>query len=127
MLALSLVLYAATSVRATSRSIEIVYRFLLKRQLETLSYGSVQNLLLRLELDAILKAKEYRDDWVWIADHTVQVGNPWSEMLCIPGSSEVIESLFGKGKRLEGQQSRSGITLMLLAMALRSYTRSHQS
>jgi hypothetical protein len=33
------------------------------------------------------------------------------------GSSEVIESLIGKGKRLEGQQSKSGITRMVLGLA----------
>jgi hypothetical protein len=33
------------------------------------------------------------------------------------GSSECIESLIGKGKRLEGQQSKSGFTRMILAMA----------
>lgn len=33
------------------------------------------------------------------------------------GSSECLESLIGKGKRLEGQQSRSGFTKMILAMA----------
>jgi len=35
----------------------------------------------------------------------------------LPGSSEVIESLIGKGKRLEGQQSQSGFTRQILAMA----------
>jgi hypothetical protein len=35
----------------------------------------------------------------------------------LPSSSEVIESVFGRGKRLEGQQSRSGFTTQLLAMA----------
>ena len=35
----------------------------------------------------------------------------------LPGSSEVIESLIGKGKRLEGQQSQSGFTRQVLAMA----------
>jgi hypothetical protein len=34
----------------------------------------------------------------------------------LPGTSEVIESLFGKGKRLEGQQSNAGFTRMLLAL-----------
>jgi len=34
-----------------------------------------------------------------------------------PGSSEVIESLIGKGKRLEGQQSQSGFTRYVLALA----------
>lgn len=33
------------------------------------------------------------------------------------GSSECIESLIGKGKRLEGQQSKSGFTRMILGMA----------
>jgi hypothetical protein len=35
----------------------------------------------------------------------------------LPASSEIIESLIGKGKRVEGQQSRSGFTRMVLAMA----------
>ena len=33
------------------------------------------------------------------------------------GSSECLESLLGKGKRLEGQQSKSGFTKMLLGLA----------
>ena len=35
----------------------------------------------------------------------------------LPGSTECLESLIGKGKRLEGQQSRRGFTRMILAMA----------
>ena len=35
----------------------------------------------------------------------------------LPGSSEVIESLIGKGKRLEGQQSKGGFTRMVLGLA----------
>jgi hypothetical protein len=35
----------------------------------------------------------------------------------LPGSTECLESLIGKGKRLEGQQSRSGFTKMVLGMA----------
>lgn len=35
----------------------------------------------------------------------------------LPGSSEVLESLIGKGKRLEGQQSKGGFTRMVLGMA----------
>lgn len=35
----------------------------------------------------------------------------------LPGSSEVLESLIGKGKRLEGQQSQSGFTKMILGVA----------
>ena len=35
----------------------------------------------------------------------------------LPGSSECLESLIGKGKRLEGQQSQSGFTKMILGLA----------
>lgn len=35
----------------------------------------------------------------------------------LPGTSEVLESLIGKGKRLEGQQSKGGFTRMVLGMA----------
>jgi hypothetical protein len=35
----------------------------------------------------------------------------------LPASSECLESLIGKGKRLEGQQSKSGFTKMVLGMA----------
>lgn len=33
------------------------------------------------------------------------------------GSTECLESLIGRGKKLEGQQSRSGFTKMILGMA----------
>jgi len=35
----------------------------------------------------------------------------------LPGTSEVIESLIGKGKKLEGQQSKGGFTRMVLGLA----------
>jgi hypothetical protein len=35
----------------------------------------------------------------------------------VPGTSEVLESLFGKGKRLEGQQSKGGFTALVLGLA----------
>lgn len=35
----------------------------------------------------------------------------------LPGSTEVLESLIGKGKRLEGQHSQSGFTRMILGLA----------
>lgn len=35
----------------------------------------------------------------------------------VPGSSEVLESLIGKGKRMHGQHSRGGFTRMILGMA----------
>lgn len=39
------------------------------------------------------------------------------EGLSLPGSTEVIESIIGKGKRMQAQHSRNGFTKMLLAMA----------
>jgi hypothetical protein len=35
----------------------------------------------------------------------------------LPASSEILESLIGKGKRLQGQHSRGGFTKMILSMA----------
>lgn len=35
----------------------------------------------------------------------------------LPGSTEIIESIIGKGKRMQAQHSRNGFTKMLLAMA----------
>jgi hypothetical protein len=35
----------------------------------------------------------------------------------LPGTSEILESLIGKGKRLEGQQSKGGFTRMVLGLA----------
>jgi hypothetical protein len=49
----------------------------------------------------------------FVADQSAQARQ--GEVL--QGSSEVLESLIGKGKRLEGQQSKSGFTKMLLGIA----------
>jgi hypothetical protein len=49
----------------------------------------------------------------FVADQSAQA----REGEVLQGSSEVLESLIGKGKRLEGQQSKSGFTKMLLAIA----------
>lgn len=43
----------------------------------------------------------------------------------LPASSEVLESLIGKGKRLQGQHSRGGFTKMILGMAASVVTLSH--
>lgn len=49
----------------------------------------------------------------FVADQSAQA----REGEVLQGSSEVLESLIGKGKRLEGQQSKSGFTKMLLGIA----------
>lgn len=42
---------------------------------------------------------------------------PLAPGIHVPGTSEVIESLIGKGKSLEGQQSKGGFTRMVLGLA----------
>lgn len=42
---------------------------------------------------------------------------PFPSVQALPGSTEVLESLIGKGKRLEGQHSQSGFTRMILGLA----------
>ena len=49
----------------------------------------------------------------FVAEQSAQA-RPGERLL---GSTECLESLIGKGKRLEGQQSKSGFTKMLLGMA----------
>lgn len=44
----------------------------------------------------------------------------------LPASSEVLESLIGKGKRLQGQHSRGGFTKMILSMAASAVRITHE-
>lgn len=48
-----------------------------------------------------------------VQEQSSQLPEHWS----VPASSEVIESLIGKGKRIQGQHSRGGFTKMILGMA----------
>jgi len=76
--------------------------------------GTAEVLHRRLPVATGEQAAQLRDELIaFVASEGAQV--PEAERL--PGSSEVIESLIGKGKRLEGQQSRSGFTRQVLAMA----------
>ena len=76
--------------------------------------GSAELLRTELPVASSEQALQLREELIaFVASESDKV--PAGERL--PGSSEVLESLIGKGKRLEGQQSQSGFTRQVLAMA----------
>lgn len=70
----SLVLSAATSLRGASRAIQVVVAtFQLPSPCPSWFAGRLW--LLRLGYYKLTRPKLHADDWVWIVDHTVQVGD----------------------------------------------------
>lgn len=69
----SLVLSAAASFRCASRAIETVM-LSLELPLSSPSWFSGRLWLFRLGYFKLTRPKERADDWVWIVDHTVQLG-----------------------------------------------------
>jgi hypothetical protein len=70
---LSLVLSAAASLRCAGRAIE-VSATVLGLSLACPSWSAGRLWLLRLGYYKLTRPKVHADDWVWIVDHTVQVG-----------------------------------------------------
>ncbi len=68
------ILSGRTSLRGASRVFEIVSSFLELGQL-TPSWYSGRLWLLRLGYYKLFRAKEIANDWIWIIDHTIQLGN----------------------------------------------------
>lgn len=73
LLYVSLVLTAATSLRCASRVIELVSSSW-QLSLTVPLWQTGRLWLLRLGYYKLMRAKEQADDWVWIVDHTVQLG-----------------------------------------------------
>ena len=71
---LRLVLEASASMRGASRSLDIVGSFL-ELGIEMPSWSAGRLWLLRIGLYKLERAKTIADDWIWIIDHTVQLGN----------------------------------------------------
>lgn len=69
----SLVLSAAASFRCASRCLKIITSFLRFDQ-PSPSWFSGRLWILRLGYYKLTRTKEKADDWVWIVDHTVQLG-----------------------------------------------------
>ena len=70
---IDLVLDAACSLRAASAVMKLLRRLLPALE-RTPTYNAGQMWLLRVGLFELLRPKEAADDWVWITDHTIQVG-----------------------------------------------------
>lgn len=69
-----MVLQASVSLRGSSRVLEIVWNFLgLDGSVPGWSCGRLW--LLRLAYFKLTRQKEKASDWVWICDHTVQIGS----------------------------------------------------
>lgn len=100
-----LVLQAATSQRAAAAVLEIVAPYIpgLKR---VPCANSGRMWLMRLGLYELLREKEAADDWVWIMDHTVQLG-PW-KCLVIAGVR------LSAWRRKEGPLEHQDLTLLNL-------------
>jgi hypothetical protein len=75
LMAVLLMLRAATSLRAAATAIEISEQVYRNRLLAGPTHNTVRNYLLRLGLYELSRAKAVLNDWVWIVDHTIQVGN----------------------------------------------------
>ena len=71
---LRLVLEASASMRGASRSLDIVGSFL-ELGIDMPSWSAGRLWLLRIGLYKLERPKTIADDWIWIIDHTVQLGN----------------------------------------------------
>jgi hypothetical protein len=69
-----MVLQAAVSLRGAAAIFFHLRRLSYDPQGDWPSAGTIQMWLLRLGLDELQKPLEKADDWVWLVDHTVQIG-----------------------------------------------------
>lgn len=70
---ISLILSASASFRCASHAIEIMLSFL-QMPFSAPSWYAGRLWLLRLGYYKLMRAKEPAEDWIWIVDHTVQLG-----------------------------------------------------
>jgi hypothetical protein len=73
MLFVSLVLSAATSLRGASRVMALMMAFF-RLPWPSPSWCTGRLWLLRVGYYKLTRPKEQAEDWVWIVDHTVQIG-----------------------------------------------------
>lgn len=103
---------ALTEWKATMRVIETTCRYLRRR-----GYHSQAASELRQELaehQATPMSQRMAERLIDSVTEQSVAAHPGERLV---GSSECLESLIGKGKRLEGQQSQSGFTKMILGLA----------
>ena len=70
---IALVTVAATHMRGASRAMELIFTHL-NISLPTPSWFSGRLWLMRLGYYKLNRVKEKADDWIWIIDHSVQIG-----------------------------------------------------
>jgi len=68
------VLQAATSLRASQACFDLVVTLQGGLPFESASHTTIQNWILRIGLYELQRPKEFADDWIWIVDHTIQIG-----------------------------------------------------
>lgn len=73
-MAIRCVLQAAASLRCASRSIDLFFEMEYSQRLAAPSHVTIQNFILRLGLHELLRDKGRADDWIWLVDHTIQLG-----------------------------------------------------
>jgi hypothetical protein len=78
---LALVLRAATRLRSVSQAVAMSWSWQ-GMEVAAASYYTVRMWLLRLGLYQLNRPKQKADDWIWILDHTMQVG-PWKCLLIL--------------------------------------------
>lgn len=68
------VLQGATSLRASQTCFNLVSTLQGGLPFESPSHTTIQNWILRIGLYELQRAKDFADDWIWIVDHTIQIG-----------------------------------------------------
>lgn len=74
-MAIRFVLRAATSLRSCEACINLVFEMQQGKPFQAPTHTTIQNWILRLGLYELQRPKEWASDWVWIVDHTIQIGN----------------------------------------------------
>lgn len=73
-MAVESVLRAAASLRSASQCIDLFFERQYSRTLAAPSHVTIQNFILRLGLYELQREKERADDWIWLVDHSIQLG-----------------------------------------------------
>jgi len=74
-MAILFVLQAATSLRSCEACINLVYEMQQGKLLQAPTHTTIQNWILRLGLYELTRPKQRANDWIWIVDHTIQIGD----------------------------------------------------
>ena len=125
MISICIQLAKTVGLRASLKVLKLIFDWLsIKANLP--DWTTVRAWLCRMGVDELKHGGEKHDDWIWMADHSNQIGQEKvltilgvrASKLPAPGergwlSTEILESAFGSYKSLEGQHSKSGFPSLL--------------